>query len=160
VEAVANFLLHNRDRIVESCTGFDARAASAAIPQQLSLFAQSVRAYNAATQVLDASTPTGPNALFAIIERRSGRRNVLDRIAYHLPWELYRNPWVIRNLFDLATSSYAYHDQVRFPTDAESPAELREGGMTFSRDFGHASAYAPGVTPGQPGMSAFDKAGI
>jgi hypothetical protein len=80
----------------------------------------------------------------------------------HLPWELYRNPWVIRNLFDLATTAYAYHDKVRFPGDAASPEELREGGMTFSRDFGYGPAYAPAAVissaGGQP-VSAFDGAG-
>ena len=173
VEAVANFLLHNSQRVRESCTSFDSRTTAACADEsKLALFSQGVRAYNATGQVVEAAAPAGPAAYFATISPRGGRpgeggggglRNDLARVVDHLPWALYRNPWVIRNLFDLATTAYAYHDKVRFPTDAASPDELREGGMTFSRDFGFGSAYAPGavVAPSATGgpFSAFDGAG-
>jgi xylan 1,4-beta-xylosidase len=161
VEAVANYLLHNSQRVRETCTSFDARTETAcASPHKLTLLAQGVRAYNAGTQVLDATTPVGPAAYFATIGP-AGMRNCLARVADRLPWELFRNPWVIRNLFDLATTSYAYHDQLRFASDTETPDVLREGGMTFARDFGIGSAYAPGTvpaTPGRGGQTAFDGA--
>jgi xylan 1,4-beta-xylosidase len=165
VEAVANFLLHNAQRVRESAASFDARAAAACgSSQRLGLFARAVRAYNARTQVVEAATPAGAVAHFAAMAPR-GARNCLGRAADHLPWELFRNPWVIRNLFDLATTTYAYRDQVRFPGDTETPEELREGGMTFTRDFGFATAYAPSTVPGGgPGragggpVSAFDGA--
>jgi xylan 1,4-beta-xylosidase len=162
LEAVANFLLANAARVREACTNFESRAAAACgDPHRLAVFSHAVRAFNARTQVIDSVTPAGPVAYFASIAP-DGPRNPLDRIADHLPWELFRNPWVIRNIFDLATTAYAYHDQVRFPGDA-TPDELRTGGMTFARDFGFASAYAPGAavapSPGRPGTSAFDGAG-
>ena len=159
VEAVANYLLHNSQRVRESCASFDGRTATACgSAPKLALFARGVRAYNARTQVLDSTTPTGPAAHFASISPE-GTRNCLGRVLDYLPWELFRNPWVIRNRFDLATTSYAYHDRLRFATDTETPDELRAGGMTFARDFGFATAYAPGTVPaGAERGTAFDGA--
>jgi hypothetical protein len=163
VETVANFLLQNANRVRESCVSFDARTTAAcADPHKLAVFSTAIRAYDAPTQVLDSATPTGPAAHFATLETR-GARNALDRAGDHLPWELFRNPWVIRNIFDLATTAYAYHDKLLFPDD-ETPAEPRAGGMTFARDFGFGSAYAPGAVvvpagPGRPALSAFDGGG-
>jgi hypothetical protein len=180
IEAVANFLLHNSQRIRESCTSLDSRLGAACPDSaKLAIFSHAVRAYEASTQVLDAGNAgpggaprshgggegaVGPSAYFATITRE-GYRDSLHRAAANLPWELYRNPWVIRNLFDLATSTYAYHDKLRFPSDPAGSEEPREGGMTFARVFGFGSAYAPGA-PGTPagaalggGPSAFDSAG-
>lgn len=179
LEAAANFLLHNAGRVRESCASFDSRAAAACgDAQKLRLFSLGVRAYEATTQVLDGGVaPTGgAQPYFATIPPVTaggsvgsggggggggGMRNPLDRVIDSLPWELYRNPWVIRNIFDLATTSYAYHDKVRFPADgrpAEGAEDVRDGGMTFARDFGYGSAYAPGTTQ-TPGVSAFDGGG-
>jgi hypothetical protein len=141
IEAAANFLLTNAQKIRESCSSFDGRARSACPdPEKLTLFARAVRAYEAQTQVIDSAGA----AYFAVIDKKTGCRNVIDAAADHLAWELYRNPWVIRNLFDLATTAYSYHDRVRFPGDLESPDELREGGMSFAHDFGYHTAYTPG----------------
>lgn len=165
IEAVANFLLHNRERIRESCLSFDARTApSLNDPHKTVTCARGIRAYNASTQVIEGTAlplgAAGPASWFATIDPASARRCPLDLAADHLPWELFRNPWVIRNAFDLATTTYAYHDRVRFPEDSQSPDEWRTGGMTFARDFGFGSAYAPGASPStQPGTSAFDGAG-
>jgi hypothetical protein len=181
LEAAANFLLHNAGRVRESCASFDGRAAAVCPePLKLTLFAQGVRAYEASTQVLDGGAAAGGGGAgpgggtqyyFAAVPplgsggakvggvgEGGGTRNPLDRVIDHLPWELYRNPWVIRNVFDLATTSYAYHDKVRFPLDAESPLEPRDGGMTFARDFGFGTTYAPATTQ-TPGVSAFDGGG-
>lgn len=141
IEAAANFLLSNAQKIRESCASFDTRARTAlGDGRKLLLFGRALRAYEAQTQVVDANG----QAYFAVIDEKNGYRNALDAAADFLPWELYRNPWVIRNLFDLATTSYSYHDKVRFPGDTESREELREGGMTFAHDFGYQTAYTPG----------------
>src|SRR4029079_10844784 len=52
------------------------------------------------------------------------------------------------------------HDKVRFPSDAESPEELRDGGMTFVHDFGYHTTYTPasvsaGETAGKSGPGSF-----
>ncbi|MCL2648807.1 MAG: glycoside hydrolase family 52 protein, partial [Phycisphaerales bacterium] len=141
VEAVANFILANSQKIFESCTSFDGRSAAACSdPQKLAVFSQAVRAYEANSQVIDAAGPS-PSPYFTVIQGDAGYRNTLSLAVDHLPWELYRNPWVVRNIFDLATTSYAYQDRVRF-SDAASPDELRDGGMTFAHDFGFHSCYA------------------
>ena len=68
LEAVANFLLANAQRLRESCANFDARTASAAgDPHRLAVFSHAVRAFNARTQVIDSVTPAGPAAHFAVI---------------------------------------------------------------------------------------------
>ena len=163
VETVANFLLQNAQRVRESCISFDARTAGAcADPHKLAVFSTAIRLYEASTQALDSATPTGPAAHFATLAPH-GARNALDHAGDHLAWELFRNPWVIRNRFDLATTSYAYHDKLLFP-EGDTPAEARPGGMTFARDFGFGSAYAPGAAavaagPGRTALSAFDGTG-
>jgi hypothetical protein len=63
VEAVANFLLANAQRVRESCVNFDGRVSGACgDARKLAVFASGVRAYNALTQLVDSATPTGPAA--------------------------------------------------------------------------------------------------
>jgi hypothetical protein len=163
VEAVANFILANSAKILESCTNFDSRAAAACGDStKLAVFSQAVRTYEANTQLIDAVAPPsaqgqqggGNVPYFTVIEGAAGYRNSLSVAVDHLPWELYRNPWVVRNIFDLATTNYAYHDRVRFPSDGESAGELREGGMTFVHDFGYHTTYTPAST------SALERANV
>ncbi len=149
VEAVANFLLQNHQKIRESCSSLDGRAKAACKdPQKLAVFAKAVRAYEAGTQLVDAEGVP----YFAVIGKE-GYRNVVDAAVDQLPWELFRNPWVIRNLFDLGTTSYSYHDKVKFPSDGEGANELRVGGMTFAHDYGYGSCYSP------TGSSVYEKSG-
>lgn len=159
MEAVANFLLQNAARIRESCASFDTRAKAACAEEaKLRLLACGIRAGNAQTQVLEGPTPAGPAAYFTAIAP-DGRRNPLDSAADRLPWDLFRNPWVVRNQFDLATANYAYHDRLHFPDDTDA-GDPRDGGPTFARDFGLGAAYAPrSAAAGNPGSSAFDGAG-
>jgi hypothetical protein len=117
---------------------------------KLGLLSQGIRAYEANTQVVDADGIPYFTMISSGKEGGRGFRNALDQAVDHLPWELYRNPWVIRNIFDLATTSYAYHDKVRFPSDGDSANELRDGGMTFAHDFGFHSCYSPA------GVSAYE----
>ena len=149
VEAVANFLLQNHQKVRESCASLDARTASACgDSQKLAILSQGIRAYEANTQLIDADGAP----FFTVLSsgERAGYRNAMDQVVDRLPWELYRNPWVIRNIFDLGTTSYAYHDRVRFPRDGETASELRDGGMTFAHDFGYRSCYT------QAGVSAYE----
>jgi xylan 1,4-beta-xylosidase len=151
VEAVANFLLQNHQKVRESCASLDARAASACgDSEKLAILSQGIRAYEANTQLIDAEGVP----FFTVLSsgEQAGYRNAMDQAVDRLPWELYRNPWVIRNVFDLGTTSYAYHDKVRFPRDGETASELRDGGMTFAHDFGYRSCYTPA------GVSAYETA--
>jgi len=176
MEAVANFLLQNAARVRESCDGFDSRAfAACADPHKFRILAQALRSYDASTQVVESPNPpasatphgpaaAGPAAFFASIDPVDHRRNPLDTIADRLPWDLFRNPWVVRNLFDLATTHYAYYDRLRFPdTAAGVGGDLIPTGISFARDLGCGSAYAPGSIPAQQAdpaaRSAFDAAG-
>jgi len=154
VEVVANFLLQNHQKIRESCASLDGRTAAACPdPEKLAIFARGVRAYEANMQLVDADgVPYFTVISSGSIGGERGYRNALDQAVDHLPWELYRNPWAIRNVFDLGTTSYAYHDKVRFPSDGENAKELREGGMTFAHDFGFHSCYSPA------GVSAYEAA--
>jgi len=147
VEAVANFILANSQKILESCSSFDGRTASACgDPQKLAIFSQAMRTYEANSQVADA---TGV-PYFTVVQGESGSRNALSLAVDHLAWELYRNPWVVRNIFDLATTNYAYQGKVRFASSPDSD-ELRDGGMTFAHDFGFHSCYSP--SPSSVGAS-------
>jgi len=143
IEAVANFILTNSQKVRESCVHFDGRVTAACSdPQKIAAYAQGAREYDAQSQVTDADGVP----YFTSLDR-SGYRNTLATTVDHLPWELYRNPWVVRNVFDLGTTSYSYNDKIRFPGEDE----LREGGLTFVHDFGFLTAYSPSGTSAYEG---------
>jgi hypothetical protein len=145
IETVANFLLLNAEKIRESCESLDRRLAEACDDStKLAVFSQAIRAYEARTQLTDAEGVP----YFTVLDE-AGRRNALDSAVDHLPWELFRNPWVIRNVLDLCTGSYSYRDQLRGET---VPAQ--EGGLIFARDCGLGSCYSPN------GMSASERPGM
>ena len=126
-------------------------AAACGDPQKLAILSQGIRAYEANMQVVDADGIPYFTVLSSGATDSRGYRNAMDQAVDHLPWELYRNPWVIRNIFDLGTTSYAYHDKVRFPRDGETAGEWRDGGMTFAHDSGYQSCYTP------TGVSAYER---
>ncbi len=148
IETVANFILQNHQKIRESCSSLDGRVAAACgDPAKVAVFAQGVRAYESRTQLADAEGVP----YFTVLDE-GGYRNALDRAVDHLPWELFRNPWVIRNIFDLGTTSYSYQDKVRFVGEGDAGQE-REGGLTFTHDCGLDSCYS------SAGASAYERAG-
>ena len=149
VETVANFVLANSGRLRESCLTFDTRA-KAMCPDETrrAIFSQAIRAYDAGTQIVDAvGAPQ-----YTVLDGAAAWRNAIDAAVDHLPWELYRNPWVVRNIFDLFTASYSYADQTIFPDEAD--VQMREGGMSLCRDMGVATTYAP------PTSSASERSNI
>ncbi len=175
-QPVANFLLQNAARVRESCDAFDGRVAGTIEgSERLRIFSRALGAYAAATQVAESPAgmaPAGPRAAmgppmpaiyFSFIDPADRRRNPLETIGRRLPFELFRNPWVVRNVFDLAASHYAYHDRPAFrEADAAGAAEGTGGAaITFARDFGFGSAYAPPSVPAaaSAGRGTFDAAG-
>ncbi len=142
IESVMNFLLRNVSRVKESCDVFDKRAAQLCPDEsRRAILAQALRAYNANTQLIESNGIPYYN----VIEGHYGWRNTLDLAADHLPWELYRNPWVVRNIFDLYSAHYSYRDELSFPGDAE-PGVLHPGGLSYCHDLGSYTAYAPAGT--------------
>jgi hypothetical protein len=139
VEAAASFILASAARLKESCHTFDTRISADVDPARLALFSAAIRQYDACTQLVDsANTP-----YFSILSGPRAWRNPIDAATDHLPWELFRNPWVVRNIFDLYTASYSYADQVTFAGDS---GEMRDGGMALCHDMGIADAYSPTTT--------------
>jgi hypothetical protein len=110
----------------------------------LGAFSQAVRAYEGRTQLTDSEGMP----YFTVLDE-AGRRNVLDAAVDQLPWELFRNPWVIRNVLDLYTSSYSYRDQLR-----GEGGGAQESGLIFARDCGLGSCYSPS------GTSSSERAGM
>ena len=137
-EAAASFTLASAARIRESCQTFDARIAHEVAATRLALFANAARQYDACTQLIDAANIP----YFAVLSGPRAWRNAIDAAVDHLPWELFRNPWVVRNIFDLYTASYSYADQTIFPDDGPT-ADMHEGGMAICHDMGAADAYSP-----------------
>ena len=131
VREVCRLVLDNAARIREESEALDAAiAAKAADPVKLQLLAQGVRGYEASTQLGVADG----KYYYNVGEGAYCWRNTLDLAADHLPWELYRNPWVVRNIMDLYMERYSYHDKVTF--DGE-PGKLFEGGLSFTHDMGN-----------------------
>lgn len=147
VRAVCHYALSHAERMRDDCRRFDA-AVEAACPdvRRRELFSQAVRSYAANSQVL--VTEEG-RALYAVCEGQFRWRNTLDLAADHLPWELWRNPWVTRNIIDLYIERYTYRDELRFPPDDR----LHPGGLAFAHDMGGDTAYTP------PGRSGYEQPG-
>lgn len=144
LESVVTFVLKNVDRIKESCDVFDKKvAATCADETKRAILAQGLRGYYANTQlILSNNIP-----YYSVNEGQYCWRNTLDLAADHIPWELYRNPWVVRNVFDLYSAHYSYRDELVFPGDPE-PAKLQPGGLTYCHDTGSYTAYSPAGTSG------------
>ncbi|MFW6062030.1 MAG: glycoside hydrolase family 52 protein, partial [Planctomycetota bacterium] len=98
---------------------------------------QAIRGYAANSQLL--RTPEGKR-LYDVGEGQFCWRNTLDLAADHLPWELWRMPWVVANIFEQFVDRYSYRDEVRFPED---PENYYPGGLCFTHDMGTGTVYAP-----------------
>lgn len=134
---VCTFLLENADRIRRDCAVFDDEVAARRVdPKKYQLFCQSIRAYYASTQLIEADG----RAYYNVGEGQYLWRNTMDLAADHVPFELWRNPWVVRNILDLYIEHYTYHDEVRF---GDEPGKRYPGGLSFTHDMGSYTTYTP-----------------
>ncbi len=133
--AVSKFALANKETLIckaiqladETKSNFnDARKAE--------IFAQSVRAYYASTELL---IDDDENVYYNVGEGAYVWRNTLDLSADHLAWELKRNPWVVRNIMDMYLDRYYYYDNVKFDDGTVHP-----GGISFTHDMGTFCTYS------------------
>lgn len=139
VREVCRFVLDNAGRIMQESAALDAAIEKAVgDPVKLQILAQGIRGYEASTQLSAADG----KYYYNVGEGAYCWRNTLDLAADHLPWELYRNPWVVRNIMDLYIERYSYHDQVTF---AENSEQMYEGGLSFTHDMGNFVTFS-GVT--------------
>lgn len=141
VREVCRFVLDHAGRIQEESEALDRKLETAVgDPVKLQILAQGIRGYEASTQL----TYAGDTIYYNVGEGAYCWRNTLDLAADHLPWELYRNPWVVRNIMDLYIDRYSYHDKVSF---ASIPGQEFEGGLSFTHDMGNFVTYsAPGYS--------------
>lgn len=131
VREACRLVLDQAERIMEESAALDEKMAQAVKdPVKLQLIAQGVRGYEASTQLGVADG----KYYYNVGEGAYCWRNTLDLAADHLPWELYRNPWVVRNIMDLYIERYSYYDQATF---AEEPGKLYPGGLSFNHDQGN-----------------------
>ncbi|MFW5899171.1 MAG: glycoside hydrolase family 52 protein, partial [Jiangellaceae bacterium] len=145
VEDVCRYVLAEADRIRRDCSAFDHAAADACpATRRREYVSQAIRDYAVNSQLL--RTPRGKR-LYSVGEGQFCWRNTLDLAADHLPWELWRMPWVVANIFEQFVDRYSYRDEVRFPEDPET---YYPGGLCFTHDMGTHAAYAP------PGRSGYE----
>lgn len=148
VESVCRHALDSAERIKAAAAAFDAQAAAGgASPRRVQLFAQASQAYYANSSLL---RDAGGRWYWSVCEGQFAWRNTLDLAADHLPFELWRHPWISRNVIDLFFDRYSYRDRLRFPDD---PKTLRPGGLSFTHDQGNYTAYSP------PGRSGYELPG-
>ncbi|MNO12477.1 Beta-xylosidase precursor [compost metagenome] len=137
VEEVCEYVLHQAERIRRDCESEDMLLEQRSVDRrEYEIYSQAVRAYYANTQLLES----GGQAYYSVNEGQYLWKNTMDLAADHLPFELWRNPWVVRNMMDLFIDRYAYFDQVRF---AERPGECFPGGISFTHDMGNYCSYSP-----------------
>jgi hypothetical protein len=142
IENAVSFTLSAADRIKESCETLDARLSAGQSKERLAILSHAIRQYDACTQLVDVGTGGPPMPQYCMISGARAWRNAINAAVDHLPWELFRNPWVVRNIFDLFTANYSYADQTVFAGDGE----LREGGMALCHDMGAGASYSPATT--------------
>ncbi len=138
VEAVCEAVLDRAEAIRQECRQFDAETSTATSdPRRLELFSQAIRGHAANTSLIE--TDDG-RLLYSVCEGQFAWRNTLDLAADHLPWELWRFPWVVRNIMDLYIERYSYTDQTRHRGET---AFNHPGGLAFCHDQGNYTCYAP-----------------
>lgn len=147
VEGVCKYLLDHAGQIYCDCKVFDEEMMACPDLRKLQLFAQAVRAYYASTQLIEMNG----QPLYNIGEGQYLWRNTMDLAADHIPFELWRNPWVIRNIMDLYIDRYSYRDEIRFQ---EFPGERFPGGLSFTHDMGSFTSYTPPGTSGYELMNS------
>ena len=153
LEAVCNHVLNGAERMVADAEAF-ARVCTAGGAHALGevgaeVFGQVTQAYYANTSILDG----GENGvLYNVCDGQFAWRNTLDLAADHLPFELFRHPWTVRNVMDLNLGRYRYEDRLRFAGDGVT---LWPGGLSFTHDQGCHSGYAPAGHSGYelPGLT-------
>ncbi|MBN8217823.1 MAG: hypothetical protein J0L75_14360 [Spirochaetes bacterium] len=147
VEAVALAALSATRAVKAEAEAHDRMiAAAGGTGEQKAVFAQAVRAYAANTQM----TLAGKKVLYTVLEGMYCWRNTMDLCADHLPFELWRSPWLVRNLLDQFLDRYTTRDRLRFPGQKAA----RPGGLSFTHDMGSYTTYTP------PGTSGYEQPGI
>lgn len=137
LESVCRATLAGAQIIQDRCRAFDAATDRLSTDtRRKQMFFQSVRSYTANTSLLRSEE----QVLYSVCEGQFAWRNTLDLAADHLPWELWFQPWVVRNIMDLFISRYSYNDQLRFPGEEEFK---HPGGLAFCHDQGNYTAYSP-----------------
>lgn len=144
VEEVCENILINSNKIKEEANKFngilDAQVES---KSKYLIISQAIRAYNSCSQLLD----TDLGICFSVCEGAYMWRNTLDLAIDHLPWELWRNPWVVRNIMDWFIDRYSFEDKVEFE---EEKGKLHTGGLSFTHDQGSYVAFS------KPGESMYE----
>jgi xylan 1,4-beta-xylosidase len=136
-EEVCGYVLDNALRIKNECAltdGYFERLCRD--ERRVQLFSQAVRSYYANNQLIESCG----KPYFNINEGIFGYRNTLDLCADHLPWELFWNPWVVRNMTDNYIEKYSYTDRLTFPS---AKGKTFPGGLTFTHDMGNSTMFSP-----------------
>lgn len=142
VEEVCDFILEQAERIRRDCQVFDEEIEkNCGDHHRRQLFAQAIRGYYASSQLIEADG----KAYYTVGEGQYLWRNTMDLAADHIPFELTRNAWVLRNIMDLYIDRYSYHDDIRF---ADRPGQQFPGGLSFAHDMGSFTSYTPAGTSG------------
>lgn len=147
LESVCRDALQDAEATREACRAFDAELDHR-LPngRKRQIICQAIHSYAANTQLVAVDD----RPLYSVCEGQYAWRNTLDLAADHLPWELWRFPWVVRNIMDLYLDRYSYRDALRFPGETEF---AHAGGLAFCHDQGNYATYAP---PGHSGYEMTD----
>ena len=144
---VANCVLSESDVLRKMCREYDDKIMACVAcdsNNRVEIFSQAVRGYYASSQLLiDEKSCLHWN----VSEGAYLWRNTIDLCADHLAWELFANPWIVRNLMDDFINHYSYHDRVYFPGKDGDYA----GGLSFTHDMGCYFTYS------ERGKSAYER---
>ena len=147
IEEVLAYSTHNIDTLIEKCKTSDILLNNSQLSDdQQFMLAHSIRSYYGSTQYLHIDD----EPFWIVNEGEYRMMNTFDLTVDQLFYEMYFNPWTVKNELDMFLSRYSYYDKVKFPNDdTEYP-----GGISFTHDMGVSNILS------RPGYSSYERFGL
>ena len=147
IESVADYALSNFEPLRRAALDCNAIVEGAALSaDQKFMLAHAIRSYYGSTQLLAHKDA----ALWIVNEGEYRMMNTFDLTVDQLFFEMRMNPWTVRNVLDLFTTRYSYHDNARLPGN---PEEF-PGGRSFTHDMGVGNVFS------RPRYSSYEQFGL
>jgi len=147
IENVAQYALSNFDLIRQAAINSNAMVDDSALSDdQKFMLSHAIRSYYGSTELLLHKG----SALWVVNEGEYRMMNTFDLTVDQLFFEMKMNPWTVRNVLDLFTSRYSYHDNTLLPGN---PEEF-PGGRSFTHDMGVGNVFS------RPHHSSYEQYGL
>lgn len=137
INEVAEFALANSNKFIDESIKINTEldSQSTLTDEEKFQIAHAEKAYYGSTQFL---VDKDGKDYFNVNEGEYRMMQTFDLMIDHLFYELYKNPWVIKNNLQLFMDRYSYEDQVK-----DKDGNLYPGGISFAHDMGVTNNFSP-----------------